>query len=99
MNPLEKTKKLFSIDDIVIVKDNIKKTSNTFTSTSAMKALSGKKIKITNINWSDTHECSCVYADGWQWHPDDLYAVNHINTEKLVVDGPEGIFMFDPKHL
>ena len=96
---LEKIKKIFSKHDTVIVKSDISKTASTFTTTGAMRRLTGERLVVSGIKWSDSHDCACVYAGGWQWHSDDLYVVNRPNPGKLVVDGKKGIFRFNPKNL
>ena len=96
---MKKMNHLFKKGDIVTVKDNIDETINAFTATNSMRNLRGKKIKVTNVDWIVKQKCPCVYAGEWQWHPDDLYVIERKNHGHLAIDGPEGIFMFNPKNL
>ena len=100
MNPeMKKTLACFSKGDIVIVKNNIDKTKNSFTASREMKELIDTEIEIESISWSDNHSCPSIYAGGWFWHANDLFVIKHKNPGKLIVDGQMGSFMFNPKNL
>jgi len=92
---LEKLKKMFSIDDTVVIKSDLSKTSSIFSAPTDMKRLKGTTLIVSYVSWSDPHNCGCIYAGGWQWHPDDLYVTHHSKPGKLFVNWREGVFKFN----
>jgi len=95
----EKIEHMFHVGDIAIVKENLLKTKKFYGCNSSMVSLIGQKVKIGLVNWDNDFNRPCIMADGWNWHPDDLYVVDHTTKSPLVVDGQKGVFKFDPKNL
>jgi len=96
---LKKAKKLFHIGDIVCIKSDLTLTDNNFTATDKMREMVGTNIKVKRIRFSHRKGMSLIEASGFNWHPSDLYVVEHINPGELITDGQEGVFTFDEKQL
>lgn len=98
---LKKAKKLFHVGDMVRVKSDLTLTDNHFTATDIMKKINVEEtiIKVKRIRFSHRKGTSLIEANGFNWHPSDLYVVKHINPGELITDGQEGVFTFDEKQL
>lgn len=96
----EKVIKMFSVGDIVCIKDNgLEATNNSYTAVDKMREMVGSTCKIDNIKRSQRHRgIAAISCGGFTWHADDLHVVEHSHRGPLVTDsGQTGVYMFDPK--
>jgi hypothetical protein len=95
----KKIEHMFHVGDIAIVKENPLKTKKFYGCNSSMFSLIGQKVKIGLVNWDYDFNRPCILANGWKWHPDDLYVIEPAIKKPLIVGGQEGVFKFDIKNL
>ena len=96
------TKRMFQVGDVVKVKPgNLDETHRYFTATDEMFRLQkdAREMKIESVRRSTKCNAGCISANNFSWHPSDLCVVDHVNTNPLVVDGPKGVFQFNPERL
>jgi len=95
----KKIQRMFHVGDIVIVKEDLPETKKAYGCTSSMISLKGQMIEIGLVDWDSSRHEPYVHANGWKWHPNDLYVIKHEEKSPLIVGGQKGIFKFDPKNL
>ena len=97
------TAKLFHSGDRVRIKPgDLDKTHRNFTATDEMRRMQEDDCEMTvsNVGHSDRTSAGYISAGGFSWHPADLYVVDYADEGgPLVIDGPEGVFQFDPQTL
>jgi hypothetical protein len=94
-----KAKKMFSTGDIVCIKNNgLKATNSAYTAVPEMHEMVGQTFTLSRMHQSDRHGgIACMSVGGFSWAAEDMYVVEHAQHGELVVDsGQKDILMFDP---
>lgn len=102
MKALDRTKRMFHVGDHIRIKSgDLSRTHRNFTATDDMRSMQrrNEELTVSNVGHSDKTTHGYISAGGFSWHPADLYVVEHAKKGPLVLDGPEGVFQFDPQTL